>query len=99
MIIHQLERYKNILIPIISNVVPNAKIIVYGSRARGDYKEGSDIDIALDNGEKIDDALMAKIIGDIEESNLPICYDVVDFRAVSEKLRQAIMNDGVVWKE
>ncbi|HLC06700.1 MAG TPA: nucleotidyltransferase domain-containing protein [Candidatus Babeliales bacterium] len=65
----RLEKYKNIIVPIILRYVPNAKIILYGSRARGDAKEGSDIDVALDTGSKIDNLLMSKIEGDLEDSD------------------------------
>lgn len=33
---------------------PNAKIYLFGSRARGTHKVTSDIDIALDAGRKLD---------------------------------------------
>jgi predicted nucleotidyltransferase len=93
------ELYKKIIVPIIVKYLPDAKIILYGSRARGDYKEGSDIDIALDMGYTIDDRMINNIIGDLEESNLPINFDIVDFHAVSEKMQQRILRDGVIWKE
>ncbi len=38
-------KYKTILVPIITKHLPGAEIILYGSRARGDEREGSDIDI------------------------------------------------------
>lgn len=93
------EVYKNIIVPIIEKYAPNAKIILYGSRARGDAREGSDIDVALDTGKKIDRFVISNIIGDLEESNLPINFDIVDFRVVSEKMQQRILRDGVIWKE
>ncbi len=93
------EEYKNIIVPIIEKYAPDAKIILYGSRARGDYREGSDIDVALDMRHKIENRIMSNIIGDLEESNLPINFDIVDFRAVSEKMQQKILRDGAIWKE
>jgi predicted nucleotidyltransferase len=93
------ERYRSIIIPIIEKHAPNAKIILYGSRARKDFHEGSDIDIALDIGNKIDELIMSKIIGDLEESNLVIPFDVVDFYAVSEDTQKRIIKDGVIWKK
>lgn len=92
------ERYKNIIIPIIRKYLPDAKIILYGSRARGDYYEGSDIDIALDAGYKIDRLIISKIIGGVEESRLPISFDIVDFWGISEDMQKEIIKDGVIWK-
>jgi len=93
------ELYKKIIVPIIVKYAPDAKIILYGSRARGDAHEGSDIDVALDMNDTINTLVISNIVGDLEESNLPINFDIVDFRAVSEKMQQRILRDGVIWKE
>lgn len=92
------ENYKNIIVPIINKYLPEAKIILYGSRARGDFHEGSDIDVALDLGCKIDTLIISKIIGDLEESRLPIEFDIVDFWRVSEEMQKEILKDGIIWK-
>jgi len=96
---NKLESYKNIIVPIIEKHVPQAKIVLYGSRARRDDREGSDIDISLDNGTVIDEYVMSKVIGDLEESSLPIPFDIVDFRAVSDEMQGKIKKDGILWKE
>jgi predicted nucleotidyltransferase len=93
------EQYKNIILPIIIKHIPNAKVILYGSRARQDAHEGSDIDIALDTNKKIDSLIISMIIGDVEESNLPISFDIVDFHAVSKQLQDEILKDGIIWKK
>ncbi|HSC25312.1 MAG TPA: nucleotidyltransferase domain-containing protein [Candidatus Babeliales bacterium] len=93
------QQYKNIIIPIIEKYAPSAKIILYGSRARMDFREGSDIDIALDMGHKLDTLIISNIVGDLEESNIPILFDIVDFRSVSESMQKEIVKDGVIWKE
>ena len=90
--------YRKIIEPIIVKHAPEAKIILYGSRARGDFKSGSDIDIALDMGHVIDTRVINNILGDLEESELPIFFDVVDFRKVSEDMQKRILKDGIVWK-
>ena len=93
------EEYRKIIESIILKHLPDAKIILYGSRARKDAREGSDIDIALDIGKKIEDATISAIIGDLEESDLPINFDIVDFHAVSERMQQEILKDGVIWRK
>ena len=93
------QTYKKNIVPIVLKHLPDAKIILYGSRARKDEREGSDIDIALDRGKKIDTLIMAKIIRDIEDSDLPICFDIVDFHAVSKEMQEEIIKDGVIWNE
>jgi predicted nucleotidyltransferase len=95
---NRLEKYKNIILPIIESYLPNVKIILYGSRARGDSREGSDIDIALDAGETIEDTLVNNIIWDLEDSDLPIFFDIVDFTKMSEDMKTNILKDGIIWK-
>lgn len=93
------EQYRDIIVPIILKYLPNAKIILYGSRARKQERSGSDIDVAIDMGSKIEDHTMAMIRGDVEESNLPIHFDIVDFHAISEDMIEAIKKDGVIWQK
>ena len=51
------------------------KAILYGSRARGNYRPGSDIDLTLE-GETLDLSILHKIENDIEELMLPYRLDV-----------------------
>lgn len=93
-----MEKFKTIILNIVEKHMPNAKVILYGSRARQQHKEGSDIDIALDLGQKIDRAQILKVINDLDDSLLPVEFDVVDFNSVSESMQSEILKDGVVWK-
>ena len=90
--------YIKILLEIITEHLPDCKVYLYGSRARKDHFQGSDIDIALDNQKKIDWSIMSKIIGSIEESTVPIFVDVIDLHAVSEDMIEQVKQDGVIWK-
>lgn len=45
--------HKTELLNIIHKYLPNCKVWLFGSRARNQEHAGSDIDLALDNGEKI----------------------------------------------
>ena len=93
------EKYKSIMMPIIQKHLLQGKITLYGSRARKDFHEGSDIDVALDIGCKIEFSIMSKIIEDIENSDLPICFDIVDFYAVSNEMQEDILKEGIVWQK
>ncbi|MEX0849604.1 MAG: nucleotidyltransferase domain-containing protein [Candidatus Dependentiae bacterium] len=93
------ETYKKIVVPIILKHLPHAKIILYGSRARGDDRPGSDIDIALDVGKEVNSKKLNAIIMDLEESSLPIKFDLIDFYAISQEMKSEVLKDGVVWKK
>lgn len=55
------------------------KAVIFGSRAKGNYKPGSDIDIAI-FGEKINFDIVAKLHSNLEdEGPLPFFFDIVDY--------------------
>jgi len=57
--------------------------ILFGSRAKGTFNEGSDIDIAL-KGEKLDMRLLRKVELNIEDLGLPYHIDLINFRQTLE---------------
>ena len=62
------------------------KVILFGSRARGDFKRTSDIDLAVEGGEVECFAL------DIDEETTTLLeYDIVDLaRKIQPELRESI---------
>ena len=77
---------------------PDAKIILFGSRAHGKAKEGSDIDIAIDIGEPIPLHEMSRIRTTMENLTIPLMVDVVDMQRIPEEFKQIILKHGIVWK-
>ncbi|MCP3678894.1 MAG: restriction endonuclease subunit S [Gammaproteobacteria bacterium] len=73
------------------------EVVLFGSRAMGNYKEASDIDLAI-KGKKADTFLAAKLKSYFEdETNLLFFFDVIAYKAItSEKLKQHIDGKGVV---
>lgn len=51
------------------------KAILYGSRAMGNYRKGSDIDLTL-VGAALDDRLLSRIAGRLEDSTIPYHVDL-----------------------
>ncbi len=92
------ERYKGKILELIGQYFPDARVYLYGSRARGDHSLSSDIDIAIDTGCVADARKMARIRLAIEDLNIPYAVDVVDFHDLSELFRQNIEKDKIVWK-
>lgn len=70
--------------------------VIFGSRARGDYREGSDIDIAL-FGDNLTHSINTKIFYETEELYLPYKIDLINFNTLSneEKLKDNILKEGV----
>ena len=73
-IIHILQRF-----PVIEEA------IIFGSRAKGNFKKGSDIDLAV-RGKGIDHEVVASLSFLLnEESATPYFFDIVHFEEISEK--------------
>lgn len=87
------------MIQLLTVLFPESKIYLFGSRARGDYTERSDIDIAIDLGRKMEIREIAKARGVLDGLNLPHRIDVVDIHLISTAMKTFILNEGVVWKE
>lgn len=59
---------------------PNIKkVVIFGSRAKGNYREGSDIDLAL-IGDNINAAQISDIYLNIEDLGLLYKVDVLDYQ-------------------
>lgn len=91
------ERYKSKLIEIIHKHIPQCKIYLFGSFARGSQGQGSDIDLGLDNKKIIPLRLIGNIKEAIEDSTIPYNVDVVDVHSVSETMKHEILDKGILW--
>ena len=72
------------------------QVIIYGSRAKGNYREGSDIDITL-KGENLNDTILSKVKSEIDDLNTPYLFDISAFNLlVSSGLIQHIERVGQI---
>ena len=75
------------------------KAILYGSRAKGSYSKGSDIDLTL-VGAGLNHRLLAQIAGRLEESSIPYRVDLSLKEYIDNpKLLEHIDRVGVVFYE
>ena len=69
---------------------------LYGSRAKGTFHERSDVDLVV-FGEGIDRFLIAELLLDLEDSNLPYSVDLQDYHELKNReLIEHIDRVGVV---
>lgn len=59
-------------------------VYLFGSRAKGNYRLGSDVDLAIMN-KGVDSTTLSRLIGEFEESNLPYNIDLVDFTKLAKQ--------------
>ena len=71
------------------------KVILFGSRARGDFRRTSDIDIAVTEGD------FARFALDVdEETSTLLEYDIVNLdRDMQDELRESIEKEGRILYE
>lgn len=90
--------YKTKIINLISAMNPNLKIYLFGSRAVDQESGGSDIDIALDAGHRMEIVDVGEIRDILNATHIPHKIDVVDLNFVPEKMRAIILKEGILWK-
>jgi len=72
------ESQNNIVIQILSSVSKINEVIVYGSRAKGNYTLSSDIDLTI-KGQYLDHTVLQSLLTKFDESTLPFTIDLSIF--------------------
>ena len=76
----------------------NVKTWFFGSRATGNARSFSDIDIALDAGANpVPRDLMVRLSCALEESRIPFRVDIVDVYSASPAVRESVEREGQLW--
>lgn len=72
-----------------------ARILLFGSRAEGRYRNTSDYDLAIDTpvGEAIP---FYRIRGELEDSTIPHKVDIVDLRMAGSALKNLVKEKGIL---
>lgn len=71
------------------------KTVIYGSRAKGKYREGSDVDLTLFGN--ISAKTVAEVLDALDESFLPYTFDISAYDSIrNEQLREHIDRVGNV---
>ena len=77
------------------------KVVLFGSRARGDHLQTSDIDLGiLPQGQPLSyQRKLALLRERLENSNIPYKVDIVDLSQVDDEFaRQALSKGVMIWK-
>ncbi|MBY0462491.1 MAG: nucleotidyltransferase domain-containing protein [Alphaproteobacteria bacterium] len=81
---------------ILRNILaPEAKVWVFGSRAKWTAKTSSDLDLAIDAGRPLTLAESSNLADAFEESDLPYKVDVVDMYTMSDTFRPYVEKERV----
>ena len=75
------------------------RAVLYGSRAKGNYKTGSDIDLTM-YGDDLNHTVLLKILDELDELLLPWMIDLSIFSQIDNvSLREHIERVGVAFYE
>ena len=77
----------------------DAAVWLFGSCARGDARQHSDIDIAILPRDQLPSSFFAELAADFEESAIPYDIDLVDLRRADAALKREVRRKGVKWRD
>lgn len=92
-----LSELKNIITKTLCN--EDVKVYLFGSWARNEEKQSSDIDIAVEPHNQISPSMWLELQERIEESMIPYNVDIVNLEDASAALIQNVKREGVIWKD
>jgi predicted nucleotidyltransferase len=76
----------------------DAAVWLFGSCARGQALQHSDIDIAILPRDELPSAFFSDLVESVEESSIPYDVDIVDLRSAASTLIDEVRREGVKWK-
>jgi len=76
-----------------------AAVYFFGSRATGEARHHSDVDVAVDARGELPRYVLAELREALEESTIPYRVDVVDLRDASLEFRQKVLREGILWRD
>jgi len=89
---------KDKIIKVIEIFFPDAKIYLFGSRARNTHTERSNINIAIDAERNLTLTEIGQINSMIDALNMAQHTIVVDFNRVKPEIKDNILKDNILWK-
>jgi len=85
---------------VLAKYPPVEKAVLYGSRAKGNFKNGSDIDLTLFGEEDLTLEILYRIMDEIDDLLLPYTFDLSIFRQINDPdVIDHIRRVGIVFYE
>jgi hypothetical protein len=75
----------------------DVEVYLFGSRARGDARLASDIDLAIEPHGDLPASVLARLADELEESTIPVRVELIDLRVAGERLRESVRREGIRW--
>ena len=91
-----LLQLKNLTLNIFQN--EPVRIILFGSRARGDNTPNSDVDIGIIPLAQINSKFITLFREKVENLNIPFKVDIVNLNETSDEFRNQALSGAVMWR-
>lgn len=75
----------------------NVSVRLFGSRARGDSRTWSDIDVAVQASPALPAGVLSALREALEASSCLLNVDLVDWNDADAALRESITREGIEW--
>ena len=89
---------KKKIIGILNGLFGHPKIYLYGSRAKGTFRDRSDIDVAVDAGRDLDSSEIGEARSVLEATNIIYKIDVVDLSSAGPEFKEQILTGCIQWQ-
>ena len=81
---------------VLAHWLPDAQVLAFGSRVNGAARKFSDLDLAIVSSTPLDWRLLGKVRDAFEDTDLPICVDLVDWSQADAGFKAMVERQGMV---
>ena len=81
---------------VLAHWLPDAQVLAFGSRVTGAARKFSDLDLAIVSSTPLDWRLLGKVRDAFEDSDLPMCVDLVDWSQADAGFKAMVGRQGMV---
>jgi predicted nucleotidyltransferase len=92
-----IEKLKEVFLRFLKN--EDVKVVLFGSRARGEFVSTSDVDVGIIMGKGADRKKLILLREYIDRLNIPYKVEIVDFSTVSDEFKRMALKEAVIWKD
>jgi uncharacterized protein len=81
---------------ILAQLVPHAQVFAFGSRVSGSPRKYSDLNLAIVMPQPLSLRNLSQLKASFEDSDIPICIDLVDWQQADPSFKSAVTAQGMV---
>ena len=94
--LHLAPAHMSLVQTILADHLPQARVLAFASRAAGTPRKYSDLDLAVIQPEPLTLRVISRLKTAFEDSDLPICVDVVDWNQADNEFKAMVTKQGMV---